>query len=494
MPLNICLVLAEESLARDLEVYEQHRDWVDMVELRADKLRPEERTKLRTWPLLGKIPNILTLRRTTDGGDYRGDDEDRLAFYQMHCDEGWDWWDIEEGHPLPENLESEYRSRGGKILRSFHDFQGLPPDAAERARAMFRGSDAVKIAVALKDSSTLGNVFKLAEELNNLPRVIIGMGAYGLATRVLGLALGSLWTYATSHPGPNDLGQIDPKTLKEVYRVHQWTSDDAVYGVVGNPIHHSKSPIFHNAGFRALGIRSVYLPFLANNLEDVLRIREHVNLRGVSVTIPFKEQAAHLAAVTEESVRACKAANTLVLTAGGWAAHNTDTLGFLRPLLKKWGCSDLKGKKITVIGSGGAARGVVWALKQAGAQVLILGRTFARAEALARDLDALAAPLAPESLDLVEKHQDAVIQTTSAGMADQIDVDPFSFYPWSGKEIAYDIIYNPPITKFLEHAQSRGCQIIRGVEMFVEQASEQFELFTGLEYPQNLMHDPKLFT
>lgn len=483
MSLPVCLVLSGRTLQENLENYDRFRAWVDMVEVRADKLAPEEWQKLGTWPLFGVCTNLLTLRRPEDGGDFSGSDQERLQFYQNRLEEAWDWWDLEEQHPLPRSLEEAYRAKGGKILRSFHDFHGPPHDAQQRARNMIEDSDAVKIAVFVKDSSQLWDLFHLSQELRDINHIVIGIGPYGLVTRILGAALGSLWTYATSELGSNSLGQIDPRTLKEVYRVDKWTLTDAVYGVVGNPIHHSKSPLFHNNGFRELGFGATYVPFLADRLADVLSLSDYLNLKGLSVTLPFKEQAAQVAALVEERVRVCKAANTLVHTTKGWVAHNTDTIGFIKPLLRQIGSGNLDGIKVSVIGSGGATRGIVWVLRQYGARVLVLNRTFNKAQILAAELGAEAAPLSADSLERLDAFSDVIVQTTSAGMGTQIDVDPLEFYPWKGSEIAYDIIYAPPRTKFLQRAQEKGCPTINGVAMFVEQAKEQFELFTGHEYP-----------
>lgn len=486
MAVEVCLVLGQSTLRQNLEVYERWRPWVDRVELRADRLEPAEWKDLGRWPLLGRVPCILTLRRPEDGGSFVGPESERLTFFSARSEEGWDWWDVEENHPLPRELEARFRAAGGKILRSFHDFQGIPPNAWERAQALGQEADAVKLAVQIRSSKDLIALFSLARRLGPAPRVVVGMGEPGLPSRILGAALGSLWTYATSEPGPNPLGQLDPETLQELYRVGRWEADQPVFGVVGKPISHSRSPTFHNRGLDALHAPGIYVPFLADDLADVLALGEFLDLRGLSVTLPHKEAAATVAAERIEPVGFIGAANTLVRSEGRWCAHNTDAAGFLHPLKRFWGSETLNAKRITVIGSGGAARAVVWALRTAGVRVLVLGRTLARATELAKALGAQAAPLSPAALPAIREHSDAIVQTTSAGMGDQIDVDPLDFYPWTGRELAYDVIYSPRMTRFLRRAQEAGCPVLTGWDMFLEQARQQFRLFTGRDYPDDI--------
>jgi len=480
--LKICLVLSRSTLEDDLNLYLTYQNYVDLVEVRADKLHESERARLGEWPLLKKIPSILTLRVVEDGGDFRGSIDDRIRFFEERLDEGWDWWDLEENLELPKNLVSEYRKKQGKVLRSFHDFSGIPSDALERAQRMASQADAVKVAVMVQNSAQLLELFFLAQDLRKIPHVVLGMGEYGVPSRILGAALGSLWTYASGEQ-TNNLGQLNPKTLRQVYHIEGWEADQPVFGVVGNPISHSKSPLIHNHGFEQVGFTGIYVPFLADHLEDILVLDEMLNLRGLSITLPHKEKAVELSYFADEASRSAKAANTLLNTPKGWIAHNTDVVGFIKPLLRFWKVEQLHDKRITVIGSGGAARGVIWALLNVGAKVLILGRTPSKVESLAREFGLEWAILQPDSIEKITQFNHAIIQTSSAGMGEQIGVDPFEFYPWNGTELAYDIIYNPRQTQFLKRAQQAGCPTLSGWEMFVEQAREQFELFTGEELP-----------
>lgn len=484
MGLKVCLILDGATLEEDLQLWERWRPWVDLVELRADCLQRCEWDQLGHWPLLGQVPCILTLRRREDGGHWSGSEDDYTAFYLSRTGEGWDWWDLDEQARLPPQAIQDFRARGGRVLRSIHAMDGWQSDAVPRLLDLARGADAVKYAVWIRTAADLGKLFELSEDLAEVPRVVIGMGPYGFPSRILGRALGSLWTYALPREGVGPLGQIDPRTLKTVLRVHRWEVTHPVFGVAGDPALHSKGPWVHNLGFERLGLDAIYLPFPTDDLEATLQLRRWIRLRGLSVTVPHKEAAATLAWYADATTRACGSANTLVASGEGWVAHNTDVTGFLRPLLQQWGVESLIGKRITVLGAGGAARAVVWALVDRGAEVLVLARREERAKALAEALGARWGHLGPDALPFLREHADAIVQATSAGMGDQLGVDPLEFYAWEGRELAYELVYNPPITRFLERAKAAGCPIIGGWEMFREQALEQFELFTGQEYPQ----------
>jgi 3-dehydroquinate dehydratase/shikimate dehydrogenase len=144
-------------------------------------------------------------------------------------------------------------------------------------------------------------------------------------------------------------------------------------------------------------------------------------------------------------------------------------------------------RRATVVGTGGAARSVLWALGQQGFKVVVLGRTPAKVQALALEFGVESASLGPESRSAVEDHADLIVQTTSVGMGDAEGHDPLDWYDFTGREIAYDIIYAPRWTKFLKRAGKAGCRLLFGEDMLVNQAFGQFERFTGRPYPKEAL-------
>jgi len=241
----------------------------------------------------------------------------------------------------------------------------------------------------------------------------------------------------------------------------------------------SLSPRLHNRGLAALGLDAVYLPFLVDELASFFRLAELLRLQGLSVTIPHKEGVLPFLAQRNEAVQAIGACNTLLRAQEGWRGENTDAEGFLSPL----GCLRA-GSRAVVLGAGGAARAIVYALRRAGLEVLILNRTAARAERLAAEFGCRAAGLDSRGLELLRERADLIVQATSAGMEPEVEADPLPEYRFRGGEIVYDIVYKPPLTRFLKRARRAGCRVIPGLEMLLGQGRAQFKLFTGREYPQ----------
>ncbi len=484
MPFKVCLVLSGSTLKENLVIWAKFSPWSDMAELRADRLDRDQ------WDLLsrfkGDFPKetIITLRRPEDGGGWDGPESERVEFFKMRLQENWAFWDIEEDHPLSPELEDDYRRTGGVIVRSFHDFQGVPDNWSSRVARIMEAGDIAKAAMMVRGSKDLEEIFRKSKELPPGKRVILGMGDFGTPTRILGTVLGSLWTYASPPLSIAAPGQLDPATLKERYRVHLWKPSDPIYGIVGNPLVQSRSPEIHNLGLNRLGLPGVYLPFLSDNWETFSSLARLLGINGLSVTIPFKEKAAALADYKSDGVQACGSCNTLKFQEGSWMGSNTDVPGFLEPLLRKLDLKSLKGKTASVIGTGGAARAVLYALKNAGAEVLVLGRTPEKARIIAETFDCDWAELKPESTIQVFKHNEIIVQAGSAGMGDQEGVDPLKWYNYNGSETVYDLVYKPRVTAFLKHAESSGCKVIYGWEMFAEQAKLQFLTFTGQTYPE----------
>ncbi len=361
----------------------------------------------------------------------------------------------------------------------------MPPDLTRRMSALARSPREIpKAAVTLHGSLDLLRLLEVFEALGPVPKVLLGMGGYGFATRVLATRLGSLFCYSSPPQESAAPGHVDPKTLDELFRYHQVGGTTQVFGIIGNPVMHSLSPGIHNPGFTALGRDALYVPFLVDALEPFFQVADRLGIQGLSVTVPYKEKIIPHLARQDQSVSAIGACNTIRRGADGkWEGTNTDAPGFLSPLLSAFGGKLPPGLKATVIGAGGASRAVVHALAKSGAQVLVLNRTASRAEQLAREFNVQAAPL-ESGHRLMAGFNELIVQTTKVGMSPIVDEDPVPGYRFTGSEVAYDLVYAPRTTRFLKRALAAGCRIIHGDQMLLAQAFEQFRFFTGSDYPE----------
>lgn len=264
--------------------------------------------------------------------------------------------------------------------------------------------------------------------------------------------------------------------------------------VIGNPVEHSLSPAIHNAAFQKLGLNFVYLAFQVEAIGDAVKgLRALGNFRGASVTIPHKVAAVPFLDMVEPTARHIGAINTIVATGGALTGYNTDATGALRALRE--GGVVLKGRHVIMLGSGGAARAIAFALgAEAGIDRLtILGIDVRERIALARDLQSNTEmtvqelPLEEGALRTVLPDTHVLIHCTPMGMwpnVHETSVPATLLHP--GLTVM-DIVYNPRDTKLLKDAKAAGCRTIPGLEMFFHQAAAQFELWTNQVAPADVM-------
>jgi len=370
-----------------------------------------------------------------------------------------------------------------RIVVSMHDFDGIPDDLAERVRAM-RGTGAgtVKVAVMahrLVDSLTLRDRVGPGAT----PTVALAMGEAGLATRVLAARFGSPWTYAADE-SPVAPGQVGAGRMRDEFRTAAVGRDTALYGVVGRPVSHSLSPAMHNAAFAALGIDAVYLPLAAADFEDFRQFALAMDLRGASVTAPFKVPAFELAGAVDAEGKQARAVNTLRRHDGRWEGRNTDAAGFMAPLISRG--EALTGVRATVLGGGGAARSVAMALTHAGAHVTVVARRADQAAEVAARAGANVGPWPP-----APRSWDVLVNATPVGTSPASGESPLDAASLDGR-LVYDLVYNPPRTRLLADASSRGCAVIGGLDMLVAQAAAQFAWWTGDTPPEMAMRQAAL--
>ena len=449
-------------------------NFADLIELRLDMVdRPDA---------LGAVegrrrPVIVTCRAAWEGGFFRGSEEERERILSEAQTAGAEFVDVESRAEFAATLARRRRGRG--IVLSLHAFDERPADLEQRALAMrTTGAEIVKIAIPaarLTDMLPLVDLASrrdFADSVGTFGHVLLAMGQPGVPSRILAAHLGNRWTYAGDGVAPGQLS--GPRVLGE-FGFRRITRDAAIYGVVGNPIAHSLSPVMHNAGFRALGMDAVYVPLQAADIDDFVTFARAMRMRGASITAPFKMAMLTKVEEMDAMARRVGAVNTLVVRDGRWLGANTDVEGFLTPLK---GRMALKGARVTVLGAGGAARAVAVALGTQGSAVTVSARHADSAREVAALAGGSVGPWPPRA------GWDVLVNATTSGSGGEDD-DPMRGIPLDG-EIVFDLVYAPPVTPLLDRARKEGCLTIGGIEMLVAQAERQFELWTGQRPPAGL--------
>jgi shikimate dehydrogenase len=273
-------------------------------------------------------------------------------------------------------------------------------------------------------------------------------------------------------------------------------SNTLLFGVIGDPIRHSKSPIMMNRAFRETGINGVYTAFhvISDRVRDFAAGVRAMGIRGVNVTIPHKLDIMSALDEIDPSAQAIGAVNTIVNDDGRLIGYNTDGIGYVRSL-KEEAERELAGKRIVVIGAGGAARGIIFALaNEMPDRITIANRSVERAKALADSLQGKVEirAISMEGLQSACTEADIVINTTSVGMFPNTDETPIDASWLRPGAVASDLIYNPLKTRFLHEAEQRGCRIHGGLGMFIYQGAYAFEYWTGQPAPAAAMRETVL--
>ena len=477
----ICLTLSGPTILDNLKALADNKDYVDICELRLDLLSSSEVPKAADFPSMVDIPVILTLRRVSDGGKCTLQEKARRSLLiETMKNGGFSYVDIEDD-VKKSDVEEAAHSLGMKVIRSYHDFEGVPADIFSRVHSLASRGDVAKIAVTPHSTADIMTLFRINEELKDVPKIIIGMGEWGVATRILYKKMGSILTFGSNRKAVAP-GMVSARELKLLYRADQLNDNTGIYGIVGNPVMHSLSPQIHNPGFHKIHYNAVYVPFLSESIRSFLTLAEMLRMRGFSVTVPFKvDVVKYLGNITRE-VKQIGSCNTVVRVPNMWKGTNTDYYGFIHPIEKE--IDDGRIKSALVIGAGGAAKAIVWALKMRNVKVMIVNRTKSKADELARLYG-----VGSDSLDNISRYEgkvDLVVQATNMGLHPYEDVNPAENFHFSGKEIAYDIVYQPKYTKFLLAAEEAGCTLKFGWDMLMEQGKLQFESFTGYHYPKDV--------
>src|SRR3984893_9476753 len=448
------------------------------LELRLDYLRSaKERDAFIGWLRRQELSTtfIATCRSRQGGGLFRGSKKAQLQILAQAVRAGCRWCDVEievAKHFSPAELQTALAP--ARLLLSHHDFRRTPRNLAGIVRRLFRaGGHIAKIAGYCRSVADSLRICELARGRRDI--VAIPMGEFGIAGRVLALRAGSALAYAPVEQATAP-GQLSLDAMQQLYRAAQITTRTRVYGVIGDPIGHSLSPVLHNTAFHARKVDAIFMPFVVGDLRDFLSSIEAFGIAGFAITIPHKEKILRYLDECDPLAERIGAVNTVVVHGDGRLyGYNTDYVGVLRSLERRL---HLAGSRILLVGAGGAARAAAFALANAGAVVCLTARRPGRARALARAVEDEVVAKA----DLSRTFFDAIVNCTPVGM-----------YPRGGSPLAsadlncglvMDMVYRPRTTELLRIARSRGIETVSGEEMFLAQGFAQYEIWTGERAPE----------
>ncbi len=429
---------------------------------------------------------VATCRCKENGGRFEGSAAAALDVLLKAAEAGFQLVDIELEaiEKLPENSVDKLREAGAAVIISHHDFQATKDLDAIYKRTEPYAPEFVKVcptARLLADNLTLMRFLEKMEDHPGSSVVGICMGDAGIISRVLGLRAGSAFTFAAASQGEETApGQIAARTLIETYRIDQVDAATKVYGVAGNPIRTSLSPLMMNTAFRRETVNAVYLALQTSKADDLFKLMREIPIQGLSVTMPLKIDVIPFLQRTDPLSQKIGAVNTILRAQDGkFYGFNTDVAGILNPLERRL---SLKNAKVLVLGAGGAARAAVFGCRDKGAEVSILNRTPEPAQKLAKQAGAKV--IKREAV--AKAGFDVIINATPIGMAGNkapLPLEPDDLVA----RYVFDLVYNPIETPLLRMAKQKGIHVISGVEMFVQQGARQFEIWTGKPAPEEEM-------
>ncbi|XP_076891762.1 bifunctional 3-dehydroquinate dehydratase/shikimate dehydrogenase, chloroplastic-like [Bidens hawaiensis] len=476
----------------------------DLVEIRLDSLKQfSARDDIQTLIKISPLPTIFTYRPAWEGGQYVGDEQSRLAALRLAMELGADHIDVElKAADDFNNLIIGDNSAKCKLIVSSHNYQNTP--SVEElgnlvARIQSTGADIVKFATTAVDITDVARVFQITAN-SQVPIIAMVMGEKGLMSRVLCPKFGGYLTFGTLENGKVSApGQPTIRDLLDLFNFRLLGPDTKVFGIVGKPVGHSKSPMLYNRAFRSVGFNGVYVHMLVDNVKNFLDTYSSTDFAGFSCTIPHKESVVPCCDEVDPVAKSIGAVNCVIRRQNDGKIYgcNTDYVGAIFAIedslqvsgVQNGGSgSPLAGRLFVVIGAGGAGKALAYGAKEKGARIVIANRTYDRARELADIVGGEALSLA--DLNTYKPENNMILaNTTSIGMQPNINDTPISKEALKSYALVFDAVYTPKNTRLLREARECGALIVTGVEMFIGQAYEQYERFTGLPAPKALFRE-----
>jgi len=468
----ICVPITASKVREAIKDIREASKIADLIELRLDLIKDVNENKLEK--LLGskKKKIIVTDRKKRL----------RLIEKAIELKAGFVDLDISMGEKTIKKIIKNKKNT--KAIVSFHNFKETNKKeiSNELKKIEKLKPDIIKIATFAECVNDNIIIFDLIRKNKDKKIIAMCMGEKGEPSRVLAPLFGSFLTFGSLKKGKESApGQIEAKVLRDVYRIDKLKGKKVkIFGLVGNPVKYSKGFLVHNRAFEKLKLDGVYVNFLTDHLGNF--IKNYSNLvSGLSVTIPFKREIIKYVDKTDPTAKDIGAVNTVVNAKGKLIGYNTDCIGAVKAIKEK---TDIKNRKAVIIGAGGAARAIAYGIKEEKGKLIILNRTISKAEKLAKELGCEYGSL--DKLGGI-KNINILINATSIGMRPSVNESPVKNNKLLKEMVVFDTVYNPAMTKLLKDAKANGCKVINGVEMFINQAAAQFELFTGRKAPIGVM-------
>jgi 3-dehydroquinate dehydratase/shikimate dehydrogenase len=482
---RICIALGLPDVPTLLEHAQREAEAGEsFLEFRLDFLNHPAKGASAIRGFLERFPEVIilaTCRRHQNRGRFNGSIEEQLAVLDLAVQNGAHAIDIEieSAEGAKEKLH-QFNGRAHVIV-SYHNFEATPPLDPIVNRVTRIPADSYKVVTTARKPSDNARVLAAAKTSTRQRMIVLAMGELGFSTRVLSPIFGGAYTYAAPMQAQGTAaGQVSARSLRHIYRVDKLDKASKIYGVIADPVRHSISPAVHNRAFQSRRMDAVYLPFLVSpaHLRDFFSLAERLPLTGFSVTIPHKQKIIRYLDVVDSLAKRIGAVNTVWRKGGKWRGTNTDAAGVIEPLAK---VIRLPKSTVLIAGNGGAARGAAFALSDAGAKIALVGRNADRVRALSKICNAEA--LGREQL--AGRHFDAVVHATPLGMFPNVGECFFNGH--IPGDIVFDMVYNPLETVLVRRAREQGRTVIPGIDMFIEQAVRQFEIWTGETAPRSAM-------
>lgn len=485
--MKICASIVEDSTEKVLASMNRAAGWADLLEIRLDHLEKPDLAALLTDP---PRPVIVTNRLESEGGKFRGTESDRLAILEKALQFKPAMMDLELS--AGERVIGEFTRKkdGTRLIISFHDFKGTPDlsvleDLLKRIKDV-RG-DLAKIVTRVGTAEDLLRLKSLLDKAAAIeqPLAAFGMGRLGRFSRVLAPIWGSVLSYAAIGAGkeaaPGQMTGFEMRRLfKKSENLVEIRGQAKLFGVLGSPVGHSLSPVIHNSAFKHLDLDCFYVPVDIDEADLAADCVRALDFQGLSVTRPHKVAIMAGLDEIEAPAEALGAVNTVTRMDGKYIGSNTDWLGLIRTLEEQ---TTLQGKSVLLAGAGGAARAAVYGLVKAGADVTVTNRTPEKGRKLSSEFNVGFCP----QEELKSADAEILINATPLGMASMTDLTPFPAELLKSNLIVMDMVYTPSETRLLREARRAGCRVVGGLSMLLNQAAFQFQAWTALPAPLDVM-------
>ncbi|EXC34679.1 Bifunctional 3-dehydroquinate dehydratase/shikimate dehydrogenase [Morus notabilis] len=475
----------------------------DIVELRLGSMSFSHISQLQNLINQRTLPTILSLRvnESTNGGKVDSISKNtglQVLRVALQLDVEFVEIDYEVASDII-MIENDKPSNSQIIVSSYVNGERPSRERLGNLIACMQstGADVVKLIVEVNYITEVAPILQMLTH-SQVPLIATAVGSRGLISQLLAPKFGGFLVYgclkSQTIPGIPTL-----LSLKQVYKldhVNPWTK---IFGLVSNPVSHSKSPLLHNYALRHIGYNGIYVPLLVDNLKEFFRTYESMDFAGFSVGIPHKEAAVACCDEVHPLAKSIGAVNTIVRrpTDGKLVGYNTDCMACITAIedalrereVENGGISHsspIAGKIFVLVGAGGAGRALAFGAKERGARVVVFNRKFERAKALAAAVSGEALPY--ECLDSYCPEDGMILANASAiGMEPHTDRSPVPKEALRAYKLVFDAVYTPRITRLLREAEEVGAIVVSGVEMFIRQALGQFKLFTGGPAPEDIM-------